>query len=164
VPDGIVLFKKIMMMMKRVLFIILLFAGLGAVKAQIVKPTTWSFTSKKLKPGLYELHLTATIKDGWSVYSQWTPEGGPEPTVISFDKNPNLLLGGKAKEVGEMKKKHEDVFGVDVHYYLATVDFVQVVKVKSEKGDKIISGKVKYMTCDKEQCINDSVEFKLELK
>lgn len=163
-PDGIVLFKKIMMMMKRVLLMILLFVGIGAVKAQIVKPTTWSFTSKKLKPGLYELHLTATIKDGWSVYSQWTPEGGPEPTVISFDKNPNLLLGGKAKEVGEMKKKHEDVFGVDVHYYLATVDFVQVVKVKSVKGDVLLKGSINFMACDKEQCITLEEEFKVELK
>lgn len=149
--------------MKRLILIILLFAGIGA-QAQIIKPTTWSFTSKKIKSGLYELHLTATVKEGWATYSQWTPEGGPEPTVISFDKNPNVLLGGKAKEVGVMKKKHEEVFGVDVHYYEKKVDFVQVVKVTNEKGNKVISGKVKYMTCDKEQCINLEEEFSVQLK
>jgi len=136
----------------------------ASTKGQIIKPTTWSFTSKKVKPGLCELHLTATVKDGWSVYSQWTPEGGPEPTVISFDQNPNLLLGGKAKEVGVMKKKHEAVFGVDVHYYQTKVDFVQLVKVKSEKGNKVVSGKVKYMTCDKEHCITQEEEFSVQLK
>jgi len=149
--------------MKKIILFFLLFAGLGT-QAQIIKPTTWSFTSKKVKPGLYELHLTATVREGWTIYSQWTPEGGPEPTVIAFDKNTNLLLGGKTKEVGTMKKKHEEVFGVDVHFYEKKVDFVQVVKVKNEKGSKVISGKVKYMTCDKEQCINDTEEFKIELK
>jgi DsbC/DsbD-like thiol-disulfide interchange protein len=149
--------------MKKILIIVLLFIGIGA-EAQIMKPTTWNFTSKKVKPGLYELHLTATVKDGWTIYSQWTPEGGPEPTVISFDKNPNLLLGGKAKEVGTMKKKHEEVFGVDVHYFEHKVDFVQLVKVKNAISNKVISGKVKYMTCDKEQCITEEVEFSMELK
>jgi len=144
-------------------FIILLFAGIGA-KAQIVKPTTWSFSSKKIKPNVYELYLTAMVKDGWSIYSQWTPEGGPEPTVISFDKNPNLLQGRKVKEMGAIKKKHEDAFGVDVYYYQTKVNFVQLVKVKNDKGSKVISGKVKYMTCDKEQCINDEIPFKIELK
>jgi hypothetical protein len=159
--------------MKKILLTILLFVGIIA-EAQIIKPTTWSFMSKKIKPGLYELHLTATVKDGWTTYSQWTPEGGPEPTVISFDKNPNLLLGGKAKEVGTMKKKHEEVFGVDVHYYATKVDFVQLVKLKAlspHKGDlsqkergTTIKGKVKYMTCDKEQCITNTEEFRIELK
>ncbi|MNL13490.1 hypothetical protein D3C87_1343990 [compost metagenome] len=137
-----------------------------AAHAQVLKSTTWSFSSMpvKGKPGLYELHLTATIKDGWTTYSQWTPAGGPEPTVISFDKNSNMLLGGKAKEIGTMKKKHEEVFGVDVHYFEKKVDFVQLVKVKNDKGNKVISGKVKYMTCDKEQCINDEVEFSIPIK
>ncbi|HMI01693.1 MAG TPA: protein-disulfide reductase DsbD domain-containing protein [Pedobacter sp.] len=149
--------------MKRILLFVLLFAGICA-QAQIIKPAAWIFTSKFVKPGLYEVHMTTTIEKGWTTYSQWTPEGGPEPTVISFDKNPNILLGGKAKEVGTMKKKHEEVFGVDVHYFEHKVEFVQLVKVKNDKGNKVISGKVKYMTCDKEQCINDEIPFKIELK
>lgn len=150
--------------MKKILIIILVLLSGFISQAQILKPTTWSFTSKKVKSGLYELHLTATVKDGWTMYSQWTPEGGPEPTVILFDKNLNVLLGGKAKEVGAMKKKHEAVFGVDVHFYEKKVDFVQVVKVKNEKGSKVISGKVKFMTCDKEQCITQEEEFSVQLK
>lgn len=135
-----------------------------ATKAQIVKPASWTFTAKKIKADLYELHIAAMIKDGWATYSQWTPTGGPEPTVIGFDKNTNLLLGGKVKEVGAMKKKHEEVFDVDVHYYEKTVDFVQVLKVKDTKGSKVISGKINYMVCDKSQCITDEVGFEVMLK
>lgn len=149
--------------MKKILLMILLFAVIVA-EAQIIKPTTWSFMSKEIKPKLYELHLTATVKDGWAIYSQWTQEGGPEPTIITFEKNSNLLLGGKVKEMGMMKKKHEEVFGVDVHYYEKKIDFVQIVKAKNEKGNKIISGKVNFMNCDKEQCITDEVSFNVQLK
>jgi DsbC/DsbD-like thiol-disulfide interchange protein len=133
-------------------------------KAQIVKPASWNFMAKKVKADLYELHMTATINEGWATYSQWTPEGGPEPTVISFDKNTNFLFGGKAKEVGIVKKKHEDVFDVDVHYFEHQVDFVQLVKLKNVKGDRKIKGKINYMVCDKSQCITDEVGFSVELK
>ncbi|TKC08982.1 protein-disulfide reductase DsbD domain-containing protein [Pedobacter frigoris] len=151
-------------MMKKVIITIWFALIIIYTQGQIIKPTIWSFNVRKVKSNVYELHLTATVKVGWAIYSQWTPEGGPEPTSISFDKNTNLLLGGKAKEIGIMKKKHEEVFDVGVHYFENKVEFVQLVKVKNEKGNKVISGKVKYMTCDKEQCINDMVEFSVELK
>lgn len=135
-----------------------------AAKAQIVKPASWNFTVKKVRADLYELHMTATIKDGWAIYSQWTPEGGPERTVISFDKNANLLLGGKVKEGGTMKKKHEEVFDVDVHYFEHQVDFVQLLKIKNMKGERTIKGKINYMVCDKSQCITDEAPFSVVLK
>jgi DsbC/DsbD-like thiol-disulfide interchange protein len=136
-----------------------------ATEAQIVKPTSWSFSSSPIKgkAGMYEVHMTVAIQNGWTIYSQWTPDGGPEPTVIKFRPNTNVLLGGKAKELGAKKVKHEKVFGVDVHHFEKKVDFVQVVKLKSAKGDRIIKGTIKYMTCDKSQCISDEVEFNIPL-
>jgi DsbC/DsbD-like thiol-disulfide interchange protein len=153
--------------MKKVIVLVLGLVLLNiAVHAQIVKPASWSFSASpvKGKTGIYEVHLTATIQDGWTIYSQWTPADGPEPTVIKFSPNSNVLLGGKAKELGAKKVKHEEVFGVDVHYFEKKVDFVQIVKLKSAKGDKVIKGKINYMTCDKNQCITDEVEFNIPLK
>jgi len=135
-----------------------------ATQARIVKPVSWNFTSKKIKGDVYEVHMSAAIIDGWNIYSQWTPDGGPEPTVIKFLPNSNLLLGGKAKEVGTKKIKHEAVFDVDVHFFEKKVEFVQVVKVKTAKGVKVLKGRINYMTCDKGQCITDEVEFSIELK
>ena len=123
----------------------------------------WSFSAKKIKPGFYELHLTAEVEQGWNIYSQFTPKGGPLPTSITFNPNDNVLLGGKAKEVGMMRVKHEDVFGVDVHYFNGKVDFVQVIKLKVVKPD-VVKGKINYMTCDKSQCITSEVEFSIPIK
>lgn len=123
----------------------------------------WNFSAKKIKPGFYELHFTAEVEPGWNIYSQFTPKGGPLPTAITFSSNDNILLGGKAKEVGFKRIKHEEVFGVDVHYFVEKVDFVQVIKLKAVKPD-VVKGKIDYMTCDKSQCITDQIEFNIPLK
>lgn len=150
--------------MKKIVLMILGVVLLNvAVHAQILKPISWDFTYAKLKPGIFELHLKATIKPGWNIYSQWTPVDGPEPTVISFTKNSNVLFGGKAKEQGILKKKHEEIFGVDVHYFESTVDFVQVIKLKKARPE-VVKGRIRYMTCDKDQCINDEIEFNIPVK
>jgi DsbC/DsbD-like thiol-disulfide interchange protein len=151
--------------MKKGLILIIGFALLCvAAHAQILKPLKWSFTAKKIKADVYEVHLTATIDQGWTTYSQTTPDGGPLPTAIKFKPNTNVLLGGKVKEVGEMKKKHEAAFGVEVFYYKDKVDFVQVVKLK-KPATTLLVGTVEFMVCDKEQCLPpEEVEFSVELK
>lgn len=63
------------------------------------------------------------------------------------------------REAGTKKIKHEEVFDVDVHYFEMKVDFLEVVKVKSEKGNKVLKGRINFMTCDKHRCITDEEEF-----
>ncbi|HMJ46329.1 MAG TPA: protein-disulfide reductase DsbD domain-containing protein, partial [Ferruginibacter sp.] len=85
-------------------------------------------------------------------------------TSIHFSKNPLTVLDGKIKEVGAMKKKHEKVFNVDVHYYKDKVDFVQVVKLKTNAKTSV-SGTVEFMVCDEEQCLPpEEVPFKIKLQ
>ena len=134
-------------------------------QAQILKPVKWSFVAVPVvgKVRMYRVNMTALIENGWHIYSQNTPNGGPEPTIISFNRTPIVLLTGKAKEIGQMKKKYEEAFGVDVWYYASKVTYVQIVKVK-KTAPTFLSGKISYMTCNKEQCINEEVEFSLELK
>lgn len=139
-------------------------AAVMSAGAQIIKPVKWTFSSKKVKNDVYEVHMTANIQSGWTIYSQTTPGGGPLPTTIKFAKNPEVLVGGNVKEVGELKKKHEDVFGVDVHYFSGKVDFVQLVKLKNNKPTRL-SGTVEFMACDDQQCLPpEEVEFTVNLQ
>lgn len=85
--------------------------------AQIKNPIVWSFTAKKIADNTYEVHVAATILQGWHTYSPTTPEGGPVPTTITFAKNPLVTIIGKIKEVGEVQKRNEPLFGVDVKQY-----------------------------------------------
>src|SRR5689334_8251230 len=87
----------------------------------------WSYSAKKTADKKYEVHIVATVSDPWHIYSQFTPDGGPFATEISFNKNPLLVISGKPNEVGKMQEKYEDVFGINVKYYEEKVDFVQAV-------------------------------------
>ena len=120
--------------------------------AQLKNPVKWSFTSKKIDATTYEVHLTATLDNGWHTYSQTTPEGGPVATSIGFTQNPLIVVQGTAKEVGKLEKHFEGLFGVDVKQFSNKVDFVQTVKLKG-KMKTSLNGTVEYMTCNDHECL-----------
>lgn len=138
--------------MKKIITLLMVMGITGICMAQGGDPVSWSFTSKKIADKTYEIHLTATIASPWHMYSQSSPDGGPLPTKISFTKNPLVTIDGKTKEVGKMETKHEEVFDVDVKQYSNKVDFVQVVKLKSNVKTNI-TGNVEFMACDENQCL-----------
>lgn len=138
--------------MKKIFFLIFLVFCTTILQAQILNPVSWTVTSKKIKDKTYEIHLTAAINKGWHIYSQFTPEGGPVPTSISFTKNPLLDLDGKVKESGKLEQRHEEIFGVDVKQFSDKVDFIQVLKLKSPVKTSV-SISVEYMVCNDRQCL-----------
>ena len=132
--------------------------------AQIQNPVSWTATAKKINDKTYEIHLTANIQNGWHVYSQTTPDGGPVPTSISFTKNPLLDFDGNAKEVGKMEQRHEPLFGVDVKQFSDKVDFVQIVKLKA-KVKTSADVAVEFMVCNDKQCLPPTTKkFSVALK
>lgn len=148
----------------RSLFIITFLSVAFSVKAQINEPVKWSFSAKKLETGKYELHLTASIANGWHIYSQSTPAGGPLPTSISFSKHPLITIEGKVLEVGKMEQKHESIFNVDVQQYSGRVDFVQIVKL-NRKVKTVVSGEIESMACDDHQCLPPkTIKFSISLQ
>lgn len=112
----------------------------------------WSFESRKKSTNVYEIILHATIAKPWHIYSQFTPDGGPLATKITFSPNPIVVADGSPKEVGELLTNHDENYGVDVKYFSSKVDFVQVVKPKSAVKT-LVRGTIQYMICDDTQCL-----------
>lgn len=135
------------------------------VFAQIQNPVSWTATSKKINDKTYEVHLTANIDNGWHIYSQTTPDGGPIPTSITFTKNPLLTVEGKAKEEGKLEKHVEPLFGnIDVKQFSNKVDFVQLVKLKAPIKTSV-NVAVEFMVCNDKQCLPPKTEkFSVALK
>lgn len=132
--------------------------------AQIENPVEWSFTTKKINATTYEVHMTAKIQDGWHIYSQSTPAGGPVPTAIAYTKNPLLVLKGKIAEVGKVERHHEPLFGVDVIQFSSKVDFVQTVTLKS-KAKTALRGSIEFMTCNDHECLPPRTEkFSIDIE
>lgn len=122
------------------------------VMAQSSTQVKWICSAKKIGDKTYEVHMTASIGGDYHLYAQDAGGDGPIPTAFTFTKNPLLVTDGKVKEVGKMVKKFESAWSHDVNYYENTVDFVQVVKLKSNVKTSL-SGKVEFMVCNDRQCL-----------
>ena len=128
--------------------------------AQKPDPVHFDYSIKKINDTKVEVHLTATMDEGWHIYSQTQPqEAIAEPTKIIFNKNPLLIISGKPKEIGTIQKYEDKQAGI-VQYQYSFVEFVQQVTLKSNsKADPShtlrtnISGTITYQACTDQMCL-----------
>src|SRR5215203_4295882 len=98
-----------------------------------LNPVIWSFSSKKISDKVYEIQMTATIDNGWHLYSQSQPKDAvAEPTSFTFNKNPLVELDGKVKETGKMEKYTDKDLGISANQYSNKVVFTQKIKLKGK--------------------------------
>jgi len=144
------------------IFIVLLLVT-TTTHAQIDKPVHWSYGTKKLPNGIIEIHLLATIDDGWHIYAQKQAEGAIAiPTKITFAKNPAVTLIGIPAERGKKETYTVKEVGITSYEYAGKVDFVQKIKVKP--GVKEVKGSVLFQTCTHQKCLpEETLDFTVPL-
>lgn len=135
-----------------------------ATSAQILKPVNWSFATSKSTVAvgdIVNLTITATVRDGYHIYSSETnPKiDGPLPTVVTFTPNKTFELVGKLKPVSPVETKYEEAFEGDTYIMHGLAKFVQKVKILAP--DPQIGGNVSFQACtDKDgQCIPGEEDF-----
>ena len=131
--------------------------------SQILDPVKWSFKVEQVKPDEATLLITAKADQGWHVYSQDIPKGGPIPTTFSFTKSKHFELVGNVQEPKAIEENDPN-FDMILKFFADKVVFKQKIKVLSQK-DFVVRGVVNFMCCDDKQCLppND-VEFELTVK
>ncbi|MCL9770017.1 thioredoxin family protein [Flavobacterium sp. HXWNR69] len=146
-------------MRKYFVLIALIFGFFG--NAQILNPVQWKTKVVQKSATEFELVMDATIEKEWHMYSQFTPENGPLPTVFDYkNAKGNFDLVGKTKE-SPYKKVYNDIFEVDEYYFAKTAQFKQIIKVTNPKV-KEVKVYVEYQVC-KEQCIQQDATFTFKL-
>ena len=149
-------------MKKLALVVLLAVFGVTAASAQILTPVKWQFAAKKVNSKEAIVMMRATIDEGWRIYSQTTPDGGPVKTSFNFESSKDYSLVGETTEP-KPKSKFEEVFGMNVPYFDKEVVFQQ--KVKLNKGQTVVKGTVEFMSCDNERCLPpDEVAFSIQIK
>ena len=148
----------------RKLFIVAFLLVTSVSFAQPLSPVSWSFASKKISANVYEVHLVATIQQGWHLYSQDQPADAiAQPTSFNFSKNPLVDLEGKVKEIGKLEKYRDKKLDVSANQYSEKVTFVQKVKLKGRVKTNV-SGKLEFQTCDDKKCLPPkTVNFSIAL-
>jgi thiol:disulfide interchange protein DsbD len=149
--------------MKKLSLVFLSYFMLPVASAQIENPVKWSYTAKKISDKVYDVYVTATLDAKWHIYAQEAGEG-PEPTSLSFAKNPLIKLEGKVKEDGKLEKEYDKNFGSELKFYSNKVSFVQRIKLKSPVST-ILKGNINYMVCNDRKCLPPKeIPFTVKLK
>lgn len=137
-------------MKKLISFLLLSFVGY-ALQAQIKDPVKFKTELNTLSDTETEIVFTATIDNGWHVYSTELGDGGPISATFNVDKKSGLELAGKLKPVGKEVATFDKLFEMKVRYFENTAKFIQ--KVKLTGGAYEIEGYLEYGACDDESCL-----------
>lgn len=131
--------------------------------AQIVEPVKWKISCDENKNNLVVTYA-ATIDDGWHIYDQNLPEGGPVSTQFVIEKSENLTAVGSVQSQQKPIEKFEDMFQMNLRWFEKNVSFQQTFKIK-DNNDYLLEGYVEYMACDNSNCLPPTKEpFHFEKK
>ena len=127
------------------------------MNAQMHEPikceTSWEIVSDRVA----ELRISATIEDGWHLYSTEL-EDGPTAATLVVETIEGARLLGKLGFEGKEIAKYDDMFGMDVRYFEDKVTFVQRFVIES--NDYTVQGYFQYGACDDQSCLPPTnVEF-----
>ena len=136
--------------MKHILAIFLLITGF--TNAQIHNPVKWKTSVEKVSESEFDLIVIATIDEGWHLYSQNVPDGGPIPTSFSFKsiENEFQLVGKTTEEKGH--EEYDNVFEMDIKYFEDQAVFKQRIQILTE-NKIIINETLEFMVCDDTNCL-----------
>ncbi len=138
--------------LKGVLVVLFGFLAMSAITAQTDEsPVVWSQEVNQISDTEFELVLTAEIMNGWHVYSQHTPPGGPLPTEFTYvGAGVNYELLGDTEE-SETETAFSDIFEVDETFFKNEARFTQKIRI-TDKDLQQVRLDLFYQVC-KEVCI-----------
>ncbi len=146
-------------MIRKTLLTFILAIATTAAMAQFFNPVHFKSEMKELQGGEAELLFTATIEQGWHVYSTNLGDGGPISATFNVAKMEGVETVGKLQHRGKEIKHFDKMFGMELRYFENNVTFVQ--KVKFTKPEYTIDCYLEYGACNDENCMPPTqVEFK----
>ncbi|HKR05472.1 MAG TPA: cytochrome c biogenesis protein CcdA [Bacteroidia bacterium] len=149
---------------KLLLFFVLtvfLFGAQTTSYAQLLYPAKWTFSVENKTASEATLVFKVKLDEGWHMYSQFTPAGGPLPMIFTFEPNKCYETLGKVSE-SKPEVEFDSTFEVNVFIFHHQATFKQKVKLKSNANCEI-KGIIEYQVC-KEACIFKDTSFIFSIK
>ena len=151
-----------MMVMKNRICSTLLMAFLVlAAQAQLMDPvhftSRWNMTGETAG----EIVFSATIDDGWHVYSTDLGSEGPTSATFHVVKMEGAETVGTLMPRGHVIKQYDRMFDMELRFFEKKATFVQRVRVTKPKF--FIEGYLEYGACNDEMCLPPTqVEFRYQ--
>ncbi len=166
-------------LMRNLLAMAVLLLTVLNLHAQVLEPVKWSFSSEMTGKNTAMLKFNATIEDGWYLYSQNIPDGGPIKTSFYFNDLSGFEFVGSDVEITEEEswtgdgsmiyrvifdepvpeEKEDPNFGMVLKLLKHGADFTREIRILT--GEPLeITGHLEFMCCDNEKCLPPSdIEF-----
>jgi thiol:disulfide interchange protein DsbD len=147
-------------MKKKLFFCSIALIAIMTLNAQVLQPVKWNFAVNRIDNSKVELVASATIDDGWHLYSIHLPEDGPVPTSLVFNESDAYSTVGDITETPAPTVENDKTFGMELAYFSKNAKLTQVLEIKAEIDT--LRGYVEFMACDDSRCLPpDQVEFAL---
>lgn len=133
------------------------------MQAQIQEPVKFKAELKTLSDTEAEVVFTATIDNGWHVYSTDLGDGGPISATFNVEHIAGAEVVGKLQPVGKEVESFDKLFEMKVRYFEQSAQFVQKLNLTSDSYQ--IDGYLEYGACNDENCLPPTqVPFKFSGK
>ena len=143
----------------RLLLSILTMMSALVLHAQMIDPVHFTSELKTGKGAEAEIVFHATIDNGWHVYSTDIGKDGPIEATFNIVKMDGAEPVGKLEPRGNVIRKMDKLFGMELKYFENEATFVQ--KIKFTKPQYDIDCYLEYGACSDESCLPPSeVELK----
>ncbi len=140
--------------MRKLLSTLFMMLMVLAMQAQMLTPIHFTTQLKELKGGEADLIFSATIDQGWHVYSTDLGDGGPVSAAFHIVKMDGAQTIGKLQARGHEIKQYDKLFDMDLRYFEKAVTFVQ--RIRFTKSEYDINCYVEYGACNDEVCLPPS--------
>ena len=141
-------------MMKKTLFTLFALVLVLGIQAQIMDPVHFSSELKTGNGQEAEIVFTAKIDKGWHVYSTDIGEGGPIEASFNVVRMEGAELVGKLTPKGNVIKKIDNLFDMEVKFFENEATFVQ--KIRFTKPEYDIDCYLEYGACNDQSCLPPS--------
>ena len=138
----------------RLLLSILTMMSALVLHAQMIDPVHFTSELKTGKGAEAEIVFHATIDNGWHVYSTDIGKDGPIEATFNIVKMDGAELVGKLEPQGNVIRKMDKLFGMELKYFENEATFVQ--KIKFTKPQYDIDCYLEYGACSDESCLPPS--------
>ena len=128
------------------------FISIFTLNAQDIEPVEWEYDVNKINDTEYNISFSASILDGWKLYSQFSPNEGALPTSFRFINNISDFEADELFNEDDYIVGFDNVFKMDLFYYENEANFNQNVKLLDEDLNQI-KVEIDYSSCDDELCI-----------
>ena len=128
------------------------FISIFTLNAQDIEPVEWEYDVNKINDTEYNISFSASILDGWKLYSQFSPDEGALPTSFRFINNTSDFEADELFNEDDYIVGFDNVFKMDLFYYENEANFNQNIKLLDNDLNQI-KVEIDYSSCDDELCV-----------